>query len=226
MQAQAGIQRSGDAEAGPEGWTKEAGGASRTRKRSSRRADQEGRKPGGSRARGSRPEEVDRDERRSRKAGAGRIGTSLGTDAECWNRRRKPERRSRRLGEDERHGPQGPGQESEVPAGWHCQRADYRSGRKARAGHLRESARGLAGRQAGDEGASRKVRVGCQIASRKAAGGLSGGEGRKPGAETQSEGKAGGTAARRCPEGETGRVGRKPSSNGSRRTSGREKVVG
>jgi len=55
---------------------------------------------------------------------------------------------------------------------------------------------------------------------------LSGGEGRKPGAETQSEGKAGGTAARRCPEGETGRVGRKPDSNGSRRTSGREEVVG
>jgi len=47
-------------------------------------------------------------------------------------------------------------------------------------------------------------------ASRKAAGGLSGSKGRKPGAETQSEGKAGGTAARRCPEGETGRVGRKP----------------
>jgi len=94
-------------------------------------------------------------------------------------------------------------------------------GREARAGPLRESARGLAGRQAGDEGASRSL-----IASRKAAGGLSGGEGRKPGAETQSEGKAGGTAARRCPEGETGRVGRKPSSNGSRRTSGREEVVG
>jgi len=52
MQAQAGIQRSGDAEAGPEGWTEEAGGASRTRTRSSRRADRKGaspedREPGG-----------------------------------------------------------------------------------------------------------------------------------------------------------------------------------
>jgi hypothetical protein len=161
MQAQAGIQRSGDAEAGPEGWTEEAGGASRTRKRFSRRADQEGRKPGGSRARGSRPEELTETRGAGRKAGAGRIGTSLGTDAEGLKSKAQagettPKAGRRRETRAARFGP-GVG----APAGWHCQRADYRSGCEARAEPLRESARGLAGRQAGDEGASRKVRVGC-----------------------------------------------------------------
>jgi len=55
----------------------------------------------------------------------------------------------------------------------------------------RESARGLAGRRQEMKGASLESSAG-----RKAAGGLSGGEGRKPGAETQPEGKVGGSAAR------------------------------
>jgi len=81
MQAQAGIQRSGDAEAGPEGWTEEAGGASRTRTRSSRRADRKGASPEDREPGGSRPEELTETRGAGRKAGAGRIGTSLGTDA-------------------------------------------------------------------------------------------------------------------------------------------------
>jgi len=71
-----------------------------------------------------------------------------------------------------------------------------KTGREAKAGHLRESRpEGLAGRQ--QEMKARAARFELESsAGRKAAGGLSGGEGRKPGAETQPEGKAGGVAAR------------------------------
>jgi len=62
FQAQAGRQRKGDAEAGPEGWAKKRK-AQAERGRPSRRADSKA-QAGGSRARGSRPEEVGRYERR------------------------------------------------------------------------------------------------------------------------------------------------------------------
>jgi len=69
------------------------------------------------------------------------------------------------------------------------------SGREAKAGHLREQTRGLAGRR--QETKARAARFELESsAGRKAAGGLGGGEGRKPGAETQPEGEAGGRAAR------------------------------
>jgi len=69
------------------------------------------------------------------------------------------------------------------------------SGREAKAEHLREQTRGLAGRR--QETKARAARFELESsAGRKAAGGLGGGEGRKPGAETQPEGEAGGRAAR------------------------------
>jgi hypothetical protein len=184
----------GDAEAGSEGWVKKRE-AQAERGRPSRRADSKA-QAGESRARRFRPEESWPFERRRPQGG-------------CRENRNKPQGRCRGVGLKAQAG------ETIPKAGRETRDTD----RKVRArsqrfswmalpeGRLktrargesrtpeRESARGLAGRR--QEMRARAARFEPESsAGRKAAGGLSGNEGRKPGAETQPEGKAGGSAAR------------------------------
>jgi len=183
----------GDAEAGPEGWAKKRE-AQAERGRPSRRADSKA-QAGGSRARGFRPEEVGRYERR-RPQGRRREdrnkpqGRCRGVDLRAQAGETIPKAGRRQATRTARFGPG-----VEVQLDGIARGSAQNSGREAKAEHLREQTRGLAGRR--QEMKARAARFELESsAGRKAAGGLGGGEGRKPGVETQPEGKAGGRAAR------------------------------
>lgn len=184
----------GDAEAGPEGWAKKRE-AQAERGRPSRRADAKA-QAGGSRARGFRPEEgwplqevqaarqvQGVEEQASGPMPGGWIeGASRRDDPKGWAETRDTDRKVR--ARSQRFQLDG------IARGTAQEQARGESRTPER-----ESARGLAGRQ--QEMKARAARFELESsAGRKAAGGLSGGEGRKPGAETQPEGKAGGRAAR------------------------------
>jgi len=195
FQAQAGRQRKGTPRQGQRAGLTEAGGASRTWKRTSRRADSKAQAGGIESPRvqagGSWP---------LREAQAARQVQRVAEQASG------PMPRGWIEGESRRDDPKGWAETSDTGRKVRARSQRFQldgiargsaqnSGREAKAGHLREQTRGLAGRR--QETKARAARFELESsAGRKAAGGLGGGEGRKPGAETQPEGEAGGRAAR------------------------------
>jgi len=209
-----------------------AGGASRTHEGAGERADQEGRKPGEDREPGG-PQalrELAAARGEGRKAGAICGGTSLrpiaggpGEGAQALE-----------TGTEGQTGPQAQAGGDRGPKA--CQRA---ASQRRRRGESRTPERGRPEGwpegKAGDEGREPLV----ERRSRKAAGGLSGSEGRKPGAEAQPESEACGSGrkselrARPKCQGKGG--GRKapaegresePRRDGGRRIDGRREVAG
>jgi len=160
FQAQAGRQRKGTPRQGQRAG-KEAGGASRTWKAkpeggfkgASRRIESPGVQAGG-----SWPLQEAQAARQAQGVGEQTSGPMPRGWIEGASRRDDP----KGWAGDERHGSQGSGQESRVPAGWHCQRDGSKPGARRKPNACARVGQRAGWKAAGDEGAGRKVRAGVE----------------------------------------------------------------